>query len=94
MNLCLMCTLKTLTDLCLIKQNKGKKCFCKNCLQCFSCKNVLIEHTKDYLVINGKQNLKLESGFISFKNYSKQIPAPFKIYADFECTLKSKRITQ
>ena len=27
-------------------------------------------------------------GFISFKNYSKQIPVPFKIFADFECFLK------
>ena len=50
---------------------------------------MLIEHKKDCLVINGKQNVKLESGFISFKNYSKQIPAPFKIYADFECILKN-----
>ena len=47
------------------------------------------EHKKDCLVINGKQNVKLESGFISFKNYSRQIPVPFKIYADFECILKS-----
>ena len=28
------------------------------------------------------------SGFISFKNYSKQIPVPFKIYAGFECILE------
>ena len=41
------------------------------------------------LVINGKQNVKLESGFISFNNYSRQIPVLFKIYADFECILKS-----
>ena len=26
---------------------------------------------------------------IQFKNYFKQIPAPFKIHADFECILKS-----
>ena len=25
---------------------------------------------------------------ISFKNYSKQFPVPFKIYADFECNLR------
>ena len=62
---------------------KGKKYFCKNCLQCFSSKN-----TEDRLVINGKQSVKLESVFISFKNYSKQIPVPFKIHADFECILK------
>ena len=40
-------------------------------------------------MINGKQNVKLESGFISSKNYSIQIPVPLKTYADFECILKS-----
>ena len=25
---------------------------------------------------------------IEFKNYFKQIPVPFKIFADFECNLK------
>ena len=55
----------------------------------FSSKIVLIEHKKDCLVINGKQNVKLERGFISFKNYSRQIPAPFKTHEDFECVLKN-----
>ena len=47
------------------------------------------------MVINGKQNVKLGKGLISFKNYSKQLPAPFKIHADFECILRptsSKRV--
>ena len=39
-------------------------------------------------MINGKQNVKLEKEFISFKTYSRQIPVPFKIYADFDCILK------
>ena len=39
-------------------------------------------------MINGKQNVKLESGFFSFKNYSRQIPVRFKICADLECILK------
>ena len=30
-------------------------------------------------------------GFINFKSFSKQIPAPFKIYADFECILKETK---
>ena len=34
-------------------------------------------------------NKTLEKGFISFKNYSRQIPVPFKIYADFECIFKN-----
>ena len=56
---------------------------------CFSSENVLIKHKEDCLIINGKQNVKLEKGFIEFKNFNKQIPVPFKIYADFECLLKS-----
>ena len=39
--------------------------------------------------INGAQSLRLEKGTIEFKNYFKQIPVPFKIYADFEFKLKS-----
>ena len=38
--------------------------------------------------INGKQSVKLEEGTIKFENYFKQIPVPFKIYADFECNLR------
>ena len=68
-------------------KNKDKKYFCRCCLQCFSSEKVLIEHKENYLVINGKQNVKLRKGWINFKNYSKQLPAPFKIYADFECIL-------
>ena len=67
---------------------KSKKYFCKICVRCFSSEKILSEHKEDCLVINGKQNVKLESGFISFKNYSKQISVPFKIYADSECILK------
>ena len=60
----------------------------ENCLQCCSSEKILSEHKEDCLVKNGKQSVKLEIGFISFKSYSKQIPVPFKIYADFECILK------
>ena len=69
-------------------KNKNKKHFCKSCLQCFSGKNVLTEHKEVYLSINGAQSVKLEKGTTDFKNYFKQIPVPFKIYADFECNLK------
>ena len=47
------------------------------------------EHGKDCLLINGRQRIKLEKGFIQFKNFNKMIPCPFKIYADFECMLKN-----
>ena len=46
------------------------------------------EHKEDCLMIIRKQNVKLGKGFISFKNYSRQLPVPFKIYSNFECILK------
>ena len=48
----------------------------------------MIKHEENCLSINGKQSVKLEEGIIEFENYFKQIPVPFKIYADFECNLK------
>ena len=39
--------------------------------------------------INAAQSVRLEKGTIELKNYFKQIPVPLKIYADFECNLKS-----
>ena len=70
-------------------KDKNKKYFCKSCLQCFNSKNVLAEYKKVCLSINGAQSVRLEKGTIEFKNYFKQIPVPFQIYADFECNLKS-----
>ena len=58
-------------------RNKNKKYFCKSCLQCFSSKNVLTEHKKVCLSINGAQSVRLEKGTIEFKNYFKQIPVSF-----------------
>ena len=58
------------------------------CLQCFSSEGILNKHKEDCLVINGEQRVKLSEGFISFKTYSRQMKAPFKIYADFECILR------
>ena len=69
-------------------KNKNKKYFCKSCLQCFSSKNVLKKHKEVCLSIDGAQSVRLEKGTIEFKNYFKQIPVPFKIYADFECNLR------
>ena len=73
-------------------KNKNKKWFCKGCLQCFSCEGVLIKHKEDCLSINGKQSVNLEKGIIKFENYFKQLPVPFKIYADFECNLRDAEI--
>ena len=46
-------------------------------------------HKEVCLSINGTQSVRLKKGTIGFKNYSKKIPVPFKIYADFEGNLKS-----
>ena len=70
-------------------KNKNKKWFCKSCLQCFSSENVLIKHKEACLSISGQESINLEKGTIEFKNYFKQLPVPFKIYADFECNLKN-----
>ena len=48
----------------------------------------MIKHKENFLSIIGKQSVKLEKGIIEFENYFKQIPVPFKIYADFECNLR------
>ena len=66
-------------------KTKNKKWFCKSCLLCFSSENVLTKHKEDCLSINGKQSVKLEKRIIKSENYFKQIPVPFKVYADFEC---------
>ena len=67
-------------------KHKGRKHFCMYCLQCLSSKEHLEKHKVDCLQINGKQSIKMpEPGSkIAFKNYRKQLPAPFVIYADFE----------
>ena len=74
------------------KKNENKKWFCKNCLQCFSSKNILIKHKKDCLSINGVQSVNLEEGIIKFETYLRQLLVPFKIYADFECNFKNVEI--
>ena len=75
-------------------KNKNKKHFCMCCLQCFSRENILVKHKENCLVINGEQRVKLNEGIIKFLNYFKQLSAPFKTYADFECILKETGASQ
>ena len=70
-------------------KNKNKKQLCKSCLQCFSSKDVFTEHKEVCLTINGAQSVRIEKGTIDFKNYFRQTPVPFKVYAGFECDLIS-----
>ena len=48
----------------------------------------MTKHKEDCLIINSKQYVKLEKEIIELENYFKQIPVPFKIYADFGCNLE------
>ena len=69
-------------------KHKDKKHYCVSCLQNFTAEEILSNHKKQYLLINGCQAAKYESGIIKFTNYNKQIPILFKIYADTGCSLK------
>ena len=73
-------------------KNKNKKWFCKGSLQCFSGENILIKRKEDCLSINGIQSVKVEEGTIELKDFFKQLPVPFKMYADFECNLRDAEI--
>ena len=76
-------------------KHKDKKHFCMYCLQCFYSVTDLENHKENCIVINGVQSIELPKIYIDkkgenripsvyFKNYHKQLPVPFVIYADFE----------
>ena len=69
-------------------KNVHKKHFYVSCLQKFTTKEILNSHRERCLLINDTQAVKYETGTIKFKNFNKQIPIPFKIYADSECLQK------
>ena len=75
-------------------KNQHKKHFCMSCLQNFTTKEILNKHIKRCLLINDTQAVKYETGVIKLKNYEKQIPIAFKIYADTECFLKRINIDE
>ena len=68
--------------------HKDKKHYCMSCLQDFTTEEILSNHKKQCLLINGCQAVNYESGTIKFTNHNKQIPIHFKIYADTEFLLK------
>ena len=67
-------------------KTQHKKHFCMHCLQCFSSEEILSNHKEICIEINGKQAIKMPKvgSKIGFKNFKKQMQAPFVIYADFE----------
>ena len=81
------CISNILTDLCFTKQRiKTKSTFTK---VVYSVLVVKMWWQNINLTNNGAQSARLEKRTIESKTYFKQIPVPFKIYADFEYILKS-----
>ena len=84
----IMCISKILTDLCFTKRILKTKHTLPKVVCNFSSKIVFTEHKKVCFSISGAQSARFEKGNIKFRNYFKQIPVPFKIYAHFECNLQ------
>ena len=59
-----------------------------SCLQSFTTEEILSNHKKQCLLINGCQAVNYKSRIIKFTNHDKQIPILFRIYVDTECFLK------
>ena len=75
-----------------ISKHKGRKHFCKRCLQCFTSSLALEEHKGDCLVINGTQAVRMPSEkekWVEFRDHHKQLPVPFVVYADFESIVEA-----
>ena len=58
-------------------KRKDKKHFCMSCLKNFNTKEILNNHRKRCLLINGCKAVNYESGIIKITNYNKQIPNLF-----------------
>lgn len=68
-------------------KHKGRKHFCKYCLQCFSSEKVLTNHKEICIQVNGAQAIIMptkDNNISKFNNFHMQQPVPFVIYADFE----------
>ena len=59
---------------------------------CFTKQKIKIKNGFARVVYSVLVFVWLQKGTIEFENYFKQIPVPFKIYADFECNLKSAEV--
>ena len=69
--------------------HRGRKHFCRYCLQDFSTEEILKRHIKDFFKINGIQRIMLNeiNEYAKFKNYERKVKSPFTIYGDFEIIL-------
>ena len=70
--------------------HRGRKHFCRYCLQAFSIEEILKRQIKDCFRINGKELHCLKGEHFKFKKYESKINSSFIIYADFESILVSE----
>jgi hypothetical protein len=70
-----------------LTKDDGQTYWCKKCLHRFSREDLLINHDED-CVKPQKTVMPEKDSTTSFKNYQKQMPIPFTIYADFESWLE------
>ena len=72
----------------MFNQNKHqhKQHFCRYRLQCFMSEEILNKYLLNCIVVNGKQAVQMpkKGSSVQFKNFHKQLPALFVIYADFK----------
>ena len=68
---------------------RGRKHFCRYCLQAFRTVEKLKCHIKHCFEINGKQTIKIsrKGKYNKLKNCGRIIKSSFTIYADFESIL-------
>ena len=72
----------------MFNQNKHqhRQHFCRYCLQCFTSEEILNKHASNCIVVNEKQAVRMpkKGSSVQCKNFHKQLPTPFVIYANFE----------
>ena len=80
---------KILIHSCIINHtlHRGRKHFCRYCLQAFTTEEILKRHIKDCFKFNGEYLIPKKGEYIKFKNYERKIKSPFMIYTDFESIL-------
>ena len=73
-------------------KNGNAKHYCMLCLTGFSRADLLVDHKKHCNGVNGRPTRidmpKEGENILAFKNYQKQMKAPYVIYADFEALVK------
>ena len=86
------CWVKRVSALLFDKAINNKTFYCMLCLSRFTKAHVLVEHEKHCNGVNGRPTRidmpEEGNNNLTFKNYHKQMKAPYVIYADFEAVVR------